>query len=257
MRSHDGATPPPRVLDQPAGMTAGEPQSLGNEQPGRARFREVVLGRNAKVWQTLSADRRIGAVFAHAIGHADLAGFAFTPDDRVWVLSYSRDPAENAALLNQLGRAGVAEVVYVSSSSCIVAAQTGCYEYPRVKLAAELQALALQGGKVLTIGLFFVHEDELPAGDNVGTSATDLADFMLAPRWPDGEGRRMRLFRRVQRPFSGPVERMLHRAYGVATRAAGRFPCLLRPVDLVLRALRMRWYGYVYLSNRLWISTIS
>ena len=56
-------------------------------------------------------ERRLAPLEGHlAIGHGELGTFTFAPNDRVWVFSYSRDEAENAALLKCLGEAGVAEV---------------------------------------------------------------------------------------------------------------------------------------------------
>lgn len=219
--------------------------------------REVVLGRSSTVWRRLAADAGLARRGVVAIGHHDLASFVFTPADRIWVLSYSRVPAENAAMLAHLHAAGVAEIVYISSASTIVSQRTRCYEYPRVKQQAEDGALSLPNAKVLTIGL--MHEDtaELPGGTNVATRYDDLAAFMLEPDWPDDGGRRKRLFRIEQRPFSSALERLLARAYGTALDACGAHPCLLRPLDLLLRLLGMRWYGYTFLSNRLWTSTIS
>lgn len=222
-----------------------------------AVMREVVLGRSSTVWRRLSADPALAAHVAAAIGHHDLAGFAFTPADRVWVLSYSRVPAENSAMLARLRDAGVAEIVYVSSSSTIVAQRTRCYEYPRVKQQAEDEALLLPNAKVLTVGLMHDNPAELPGGDNIATRYETLAAFMQAPSWPDDDGRRKRLFQVERRPFRSAAERWLAHAYGAALEAAGAHPCLLRPADLLLRLLGMRWYGYTFLSNRLWISTTS
>lgn len=173
------------------------------------------------------------------------------------MLSYSRLPAENAALLDVLRKAGVGEVVYVSSSSVIVSRRTACYEYPRVKLRAELDALGLPNARVLTIGLMYDEPGELPGGADVATSYAELAAFVAAPEWPDDAGRRKRLFRIVRQPFAHAAERWAYRVYGQLLRWSGRFPCLLRPLDLLLRALGARWYGYVHLSNSLWISTTS
>ena len=175
----------------------------------------------------------------------------------MWVLSYSRLPAENAALLHALRDACVGEVVYVSSSSVIVGSRTACYEYPRVKRQAELDALALPNARVLTIGLMYEAPEELPGGPVVAASYEELAAFVAAPGWPDEGGRRKHLFRVVHRPFGHAVERQAHAAYGQLLQWSGRYPCLLRPVDLVLRACGVRWYGYVHLSNGLWISTTS
>ena len=222
-----------------------------------AAFRDVFVGSHSKVWKALSMHLDAASTPAQAIGHRDLAGFAFTPHDRVWVLSYSRLPAENAALLDVLRQAGIGELVYVSSSSVIVSRRTACYEYPRVKLRAELDALNLPNAKVLTIGLMYEELRELPGGADVATSYAELAAFVAAPEWPEDAGRRKRLFRVVRRPFARTAERRAYVVYGQLLRWSGRWPCMLRPLDLLLRALGARWYGYVYLSNTLWIPTTS
>lgn len=219
--------------------------------------REIVLGRSSAVWQRLAREPALSGWCAAAIGHAELAAFAFDPADRVWVLSYSRQPAENEAMLKRLHEAGVGEIVYVSSASTIVSRLTRCYEYPRVKLQAEEAALGLPNARVLTIGLMHDDAGELPSGANVATRYAELAAFMRAPDWPEADGRRKRLFAIVHRPFRHGLERWLARGYGAMLAAAGSRPCLLRPVDLLLRMLGMRWYGYTFLSNRLWISTTS
>ena len=223
----------------------------------RSAYRDVVIGRRSKVWRQLAKDIRVAGCISHAISHGDLADFGFTPNDRLWVFSYSRREEENRAMLARLQNAGVAEIVYVSSSSTVVANVTSCYEYPRVKLQAESLVEAMPEGRILTIGLVYDGEHELPAGKCVATSICELADFMLGANWPDNNSVRKNLLRVVNIPFSSRIEELLYRWYGVLIEAAGRFPCLLRPLDLVLRGFGMRWYGYVYLSNRAWISTIS
>ncbi len=227
--------------------------------PGLAtpNLREVVLGGNAKVWRALAADKRMAQRFTTTLSHRDLASFAFTPQDRVWVFAYSRDPAQNSALLQRLQSAGVAELVYVSSSAVIVNERSNCYEYPRVKHLAEQEVRALPQGRVLTLGLVYGQPDELPGGDNIATSHARLADFMLAPHWPEEGGTGRRLFERIRRPFKHPLDAGLFTLYGSLMALAAGHPCLLRPLDLLLRSLGLRWYGYTYLSNRLWISKTS
>jgi len=192
-----------------------------------------------------------------AIGHRDVATWAFTESDLVWVLSYSRVPAENSRLLEQLRQAGARRVIYVTSSSTIVGTITSCYEYPRVKRRAELEALAMLAAKVLTIGMLYDDPAQLPCGANVATSYDELAAFVATPQWPDEGGRRKHLIHIVHRPFGRPVERWAYVQYGRLLQWAGTRPCIMRPLDVLLRALGARWYGYVYLSNSLWNSTIS
>jgi hypothetical protein len=220
-------------------------------------IRDVVLGRNSAVWLNLVRIEAVAQHIQHVIGHRELESFDFTPADRVWVLSYSRNVEDNQAIFRRLRAAGVREVVYVSSSSTIVNRETSCYEYPRVKGRAETHVLTLPQARVLTIGMMYSDERELPAGDNISTHYDELAEFMLAPRWPVDGARRKLLFRVVSRPFANRMERGMYRLYGHAMDLVRSRPCLLRPADLVLRMLRMRWYGYTYSSNRLWISTMS
>jgi hypothetical protein len=221
------------------------------------QVRDVFVGCHSKVWQALSRRSVVAARSPQAIGHRELANFAFAPRDRVWILSYSRVEAENVALLELLRHSGVHETVYVSSSSTIASTLTACYEYPRVKARAELDALTLPNAKVLTIGLMYDDTAQLPAGTNVATSYDELAAFVASPAWPEDGARRKHLFRIVRRPFSNAAEQWAYLGYGRLMQWAGARPCLLRPLDVLLRALGARWYGYVYLSNRLWISTIS
>ena len=220
-------------------------------------LRLVVVGQHSEVWRRLAPRVRARPGPVVAISHQDLGSFRFLPSDRVWLMSYSHSSAGNAAMLDTLGRAEVTEIVYVSSSSTIVGERTNCYAYPRVKGEAERAALRLPNARVLTLGLMHETPDDLPAGPSVATSYDELAAFMLAPRWQAQRLEPERLFRRHDRPYASAIERALHRAYGVALRACGAFPCLLRPVDLALRAGGMRWYGYTYLSNALWTAKIS
>jgi hypothetical protein len=218
--------------------------------------REVILGSSSKVWQQLQALPGIAARFGQALGHRDLPQFAFTPNDRVWLFSYSRVPQDNSAMVARLKAAGVREVVYLSSSSVIVEQRTRCWEYPRVKAAAQAEVAALPHGRVLTVGLVYGQPDELPSGPQMTTSHAELAAFMLAPDWPEG-GRAKHLLRAVERPWRHALDAPLHALYGALQTLCGPWPCLLRPLDLALRTLGLRWYGYTYLSTRLWMRKTS
>src|SRR5262245_45666747 len=101
-------------------MTAGELR-------GSARsLREVVIGRNSKVWKAAATNPAVAARYTVVISHNEVKSFGFTSRDRVWVFSYSRAATENSALLRALSSAGVAEVVYVSSATTIVTPVTRC-----------------------------------------------------------------------------------------------------------------------------------
>jgi hypothetical protein len=217
--------------------------------------REVVIGRNSRVWRSAESNPRIAQRFRTAIGHSDLANFAFERTDRVWVFSYSRIAAENRAMLARLQAAQVASVVYVSSATTIVSAHTDCYEYPRIKRLAETDARRMVDARVLVLGIVVDREEQLPSGRSAATLQRKIDDFLLAPHWPDDGGTRIRLFEMIDRPFTRAWEHVAHRMYDSLQWTLRRWPCALRPIDVVLRACGVRWYGYVNLSNRLWNTT--
>ena len=216
--------------------------------------RTVVVGRNSKVWNALSTSPHFDDITVCEIGHAQLEQFVFQPGDRVWIFAYSRSHAENLALFKKLSGHSSIDVAYISSASTNVTNITGCYTYPTAKLQAEDDVKRLCSARVVTIGLFYSALEELPGGRTAATSLNELAMFMKFGNIKDKTV--VNLFRMIDRPFRSEAERLVYNFYGKLMSAVGRFPCLLRPVDFLLRILNMRWYGYLYLSNRLWSSMI-
>jgi hypothetical protein len=220
-------------------------------------LREVVIGRNSTVWRKSCGNQAVSQRFKTAIGHAEVSAFRFTASDRVWVFAYSRKPEENSRLLVALESARVREVVYVSSAATIVTRFTRCYGYPTVKQVAEDEARRRLNARILIFGLVVNRIEELPSGLNVTTLQEKIEEFLLAPCWPHDGGRSMRLFELVAVPYTRPWEARMHRAYDAMQWVVRYWPCALRPIDVILRAVGIRWYGYVNLSNRLWNSTTS
>ncbi len=208
----------------------------------------MIIGRNAKIWAQLATYPALqGAI---ALGHKDVASFEGAPGDVVWILSYAREPAQNSALFETLKErlAAGTRVVYVSTATANVAQMTGCYTYPRVKRLAEEDATKILDARIVRIGLVHETPEELPAGHSAVTSVAQLAEAMAAP--PSQEAL-LRLYEMQSRPFGSGLESTAYSVYGALQRLVGRHPCLLRPVDVLLRALGWRWYGYLYLSNRM------
>ena len=64
--------------------------------------RDIILGRHSTVWRALQGHPLLAERSHMVIGHRELPSLVIEPGDRVWVLSYSRKPARNSALLAQL-----------------------------------------------------------------------------------------------------------------------------------------------------------
>lgn len=224
------------------------------QEPTEAN-RDIVIGRNSKIWQELVKNSELRRRFI-AIGHGDVSSFVFDPGDRVWILSYSSNEAENRALFTLIGKKAPVNAYYLSTATANVVDRTRCYNYPTVKYEAEQAAIEILGAEIVRLGVTFRNEAELPSGRTMATSYDLLEAFMLSPVKRSRSGAFVRLFVAVDRPFRGFLEKLLYRSYGFAMRASGGWPCLLRPADVLLRGLGYRWYGYVFLSSRLWSSTI-
>lgn len=216
--------------------------------------RLVVVGRNSKVWLALTGLPQFDDITFYGISHAQVQQFIFLPGDRVWIFSYSRLSHENRKLLEILAAHDAIEINYISSASTNVVNLTKCYLYPTIKRQAEKDAKIICSARIVTIGLVYRTLAELPSGETAATSLTELAEFMVSDFERDRS--EVNLFKMVKRPFANETERFLFILYGKLLTISGRFPCLLRPVDFILRAFNMRWYGYLYLSNRLWSTTI-
>lgn len=225
--------------------------------PSTGASRLVVIGRNSVLWSRIADCVLAQRPDSLAIGHRDIGGVELTADDCVWIFSYAPDEDENRRLFDRVKALGAGRHIYLSSATANIADQIHCYRYPRVKAEGERDAARILGARSVRIGLIHDEPTELPAGTSAATRLDDLIAAMLASDGlPASESGAVPLFRLVERPFTGALEHAAYRTYGALLRLCGRRPCLLRPLDLMLRAIGWRWYGYFRLSNERCITTI-
>lgn len=212
--------------------------------------RIVVIGRNAEVWRRLSAFKQLES--AHAISYRDINALQLEEDDCVWIMSYSRDHSENIQLFKALHHRCThsVHIVYVSTATANVAEVTSCYKYPRAKSEAEAEASKILDAIIIRIGLVYENSSELPAGQTAATPLAHLAELMAGAA-PKRTGQPIACYQMIMCPFRSDIEASLYSIYGRLMHLTGSWPCLLRPLDLGLKLARMRWYGYLFLSNKL------
>ncbi len=219
-------------------------------------MKRILIGRNSALWRQLSSYPELVGKFDEVLSHKDVAAHAFTPDDEIWVLSYSRDAMENSQMIDCLGQIKTGRVVYFSTATTNVCQITQCYQYPRVKAqAAAYVATKLPNSVIVQLGLVYTTPSDLPSGRTAAVSLEELVQFFRDG--PDLHSGTFHLFSMVDKPHRSSLEKALHRAYDTLQQLCAGYPCLLRPLDVVLRAAGWKWYGYINLSNRLWSSTIS
>lgn len=224
----------------------------------RDAFRRlVVVGKNSALWSRISERVLAQRPDSLAVGHGDLDGLKLTSEDLVWIFSYAPSEEANRQLFEKIASLGSGGQVYLSTATANMADRTTCYRYPRVKAQSERDARRILGARVVRIGL--IHDDpaELPAGTAAATRLADLIAAMIDLRLAEDGGREpINLHQLIDRPFSGPIESAVYHGYGRLLRLAGSWPCLLRPLDLLLRSVGWRWYGYFRLSNEQCRTTI-
>jgi hypothetical protein len=216
----------------------------------------TVIGRNAKIWRELQALPIVQQAAVTTLSHKDLRNTMSLAGQHVWVLSYSRNAEENRTLFQRLKELGAENTIYVSTATANVVSRTRCYRYPRVKALAEQQSRDILRARTLRIGVVYGHEAELPGGTTAATRLEDIAR-LIAGKGEIPQQDLINFFALVKRPFSSALERVAFDVYNSMLLLCGPWPCFLRPLDLACRAVGWRWYGYLCLSNRLWISTTS
>lgn len=214
--------------------------------------RRIVIGANSAVWRRLATAFPSELEGVISIGHAVVAGYSFLADDEVWVFAYAKDEAGNVALMDSLLQRGVRRMIYVSTVSTRTCEVTKCYRYPRVKLAAQAEARRRLGATILLLGLVYADEHELPGGVSMVTRLADIARLMSVGVPDSDRGRDILMAAPIERPFKSRIEQCAYSAYGLLLRSCGPYPCMLRPLDLLLRQIGWRWYGYFRIGNHLW-----
>lgn len=217
--------------------------------------RLIFVGRSSKLWARL-IPHFDGQRPAVAIGHSDVDGFTFDANDDVWIGSYAPDEAGNLLLLSMLAQRGVIHATYISTATANIADTISCYRYPRIKAQAEAAARTILKARIVRIGLIYDDVQELPGGMSAATNIGALAGAMQSEATESANDEIVHQYSMVTRPFETALEAMLQRWYGTMIGLTGRFPCLLRPIDVLLGLIGWRWYGYLYVSNRRCMSTI-
>jgi len=219
-------------------------------------MRNIIIGRNSKVWTEIGLRKNELSGIWEAISHSDIKEFEFLEGDRIWILAYSMIAAENISMLDTLRSCDLNDFVYISSASTNVCDYTDCYRYPRLKREAANYAKKHLHAKILTIGLVVKDFEALPAGTTCATTVGLFFDFLNNYSSSHLGENETFLFEMIERSFKTKFEENLYNLYGTMQNFSLSFPCLLRPIDLALKLMGYRWYGYLYMSNRLWNTTI-
>lgn len=216
-------------------------------------IRNIIIGKNSKVWKWLkSIDSELNDSSYIAISNIDIENFDFKESDLVWIFSYSIKTEGNRKLINRLSTTKAKKFVYVTSATTVILDKIKCYKYPKVKYEAEVLAQKKLGAKKLSIGIVYQNTTDLPSGINIVTKIEDIAQFIKHPVWDTNDANY--LFTSYEQPFKSKLEKVCYNIYNNLMTIFSKNPCILRPIDLLLKIAGYNWYGYVYKSNKKWNS---
>lgn len=212
-------------------------------------MQKYIIGKNSSVCKRLA--KKIPLENYRFLGHQDISDVTFQQNDVLFIFSYSLNRQVNADFLTSIHKRGGKNIVLMSSVASKVATLTQCYNYPTIKYMSEELVLEKLGGVVIQLGSVVEDSRELPSGTNYCTTLDELADFIN--QYQPSPSRAIRLFSVIDIPFKSQLDAFLYRSYQVLINRLNRYPCLLRPVDLLLKLSGYRWYGYTALLKKVWM----
>lgn len=225
---------------------------MADPAPVEQGSRLVILGKNSSIWRHLREMDGLPANIV-AIGHSEIPSFQFKSTDIVWIFSYSKNLADNRALIEGLAAKQAGSFVYVSSATANIAQEITCYAYPRAKAASEAMARTILQAQVTRLGVVVADTNEAPNGTVAITRFHDLALAINGSLHQGAHSVPEEFFTLEHKPFASALEQRVYRIYGWLMLNSSS-PCFLRPLDVLLRMAGWRWYGYLYLSNHKWSS---
>lgn len=168
----------------------------------------VIVGRNARLYQTLQTDVRARAkevgVTVHELSHTDLAAYMHeAPDDGalIFLFSLSKRESENRAILVSLAKQSAP--VIVIGSCAILSPRADAFAYSRLKRAQAMTITALSSRAPMLYGCFGSFAQPTRRGPTYVSTLADLwraVDVVM-----HASGNRVQRFARVVGMHSSTV----------------------------------------------------
>lgn len=221
----------------------------------------LVVGSNSSLWAALCESpilqNQNSGINFFAVSSRDIYGlspelFQFSFSHAV-VFSYSRKLEENMKLLRNL-RLLVRNVIYISTCSVIAANKGYLYTYPRAKREVEVFARDSNLFECLRILRLGMVEGTFDADSMTGRFKYTSLEMIVREIERSCSNDRTKvsfenLYVSAERPFDSRMEELCFKIYCRMLQWNFVMGVVMRPLDVVFRALGWRWYGYNCLVN--------
>jgi len=219
----------------------------------------LIIGKNSRLWMMLSKHRDVKATEAnfHAVSSQDIYNLSKNLLQQSFshavVFSYSNKMTQNMKLLRNL-RLLVANIIYISTCSVIAADRGYPYRYPRIKRQVEIfarDAKLFKGLRIIRLGIVEGTFDH----DNLKGfyKYTSLGMIARQIQWQDFRNQPVvifeNLFVTLENYIDQSIESFFFKIYRRILLLHPIMGGVLRPIDVIFRALGWNWYGYNCVVN--------
>ena len=207
----------------------------------------ILIGKNSNLYKNYKDS--FNSFVDIAISASDLESYSFNENDSLIILSYGKSKKSIDLLAYNLSSLNVKFFLLISTCTTVVLEKTKCYAYPAIKQYQErLFVQKLKNVSILSVGTIV---DEKADKEHHGTCITKATVFFKICEDIIRSTQSKKYL--VEYEFSkfsneSSVEYKIFRAYKSLITLLP-LPCLLRPLDILLKYFGCKWYGYGVLTT--------
>ncbi|CAM8346238.1 hypothetical protein MCERHM63_00828 [Candidatus Methylopumilus planktonicus] len=207
----------------------------------------ILIGKNSGLYRNFKL--YFDGFIDEAISHRDLHKIKFSKSDVLIILSFTFNKNSQDYFINLLKKTSASQVIVFSTAACLVSEKIKCYAYPDFKLQSEKNFMkAIPETVIFRFGTIIDYQSR---HFYRGTYVTEISDVVNAIK----SAIKLNLKSKVISMYSfckftnkNSFEYLLYKFYCKLILRMS-CPCLLRPLDLILRLVfGYKWYGYGALS---------
>lgn len=208
----------------------------------------LIVGKNSVIVKNLLKNFTDLPLFFDVVSHSELFSLKLYYD-KCYIFSYSLSEIDNQKIIDWCC-ANCNKVYYISSSSVIVAKHGELYSYPKIKMLAEEYGCANYKNFYIRRLGYVVSNEKKEYYISYTTEINDIHKILLSNDNVSVEN----IFNINPNLKKNKIKSKIIMGYSLFQYWIMPASILLRPIDLILKILGIRSYGYTSLGDRLWMS---
>jgi hypothetical protein len=210
-------------------------------------MRIILVGKNSGLYRNFKL--YFDDFIDEAISHNDVHNFKFSKSDVLIILSYSFNTNLQRYFIGLLKKTSVNQIIVFSTVACLVSEKIKCYAYPDLKLQSEKNfRRSIPRTVIFRFGTIIDGQSRYVYRGTYVTEISDVVNGVKSAIKLHLKSKVISIYNFCEFNNKNCFEYLLYQYYyKVISRMS--YPCLLRPLDLILRIVfGYKWYGYGVLS---------